>query len=130
MKRTCLQAEEKIFRIKNDNPGKHTVIDADKLEYETVMIALEDGDFYASTGPEIYDFYVANGKVVIDCSPVAMVRLQSDAHPTKIRCDADGNMTHAEFKLGTWAGPYKYVRMSVIDKDGNTAWTNPIFLNN
>ena len=26
-------AEEKIFRIKNDNPRKHTVLDADKLEY-------------------------------------------------------------------------------------------------
>ena len=26
-------AEEKIFKIKNDNPGKHTVVDADKLEY-------------------------------------------------------------------------------------------------
>ena len=27
------QAEEKIFGIKNENPGKHTVIDADNLEY-------------------------------------------------------------------------------------------------
>ena len=27
------EAEEKIFTIKNDNPGKHTVIDADNLEY-------------------------------------------------------------------------------------------------
>ena len=27
------QAEEKIFAIKNDNPGKHTVIDAENLEY-------------------------------------------------------------------------------------------------
>ena len=27
------QAEEKIFEIKNSNPGKHTVIDADNLEY-------------------------------------------------------------------------------------------------
>ena len=26
-------AEEKIFSIKNDNPGKHTVLDADQLEY-------------------------------------------------------------------------------------------------
>ena len=26
-------AEEKIFSIKNDNPGLHTVVDADKLEY-------------------------------------------------------------------------------------------------
>ena len=27
------EAEEKIFAVKNDNPGKHTVVDADKLEY-------------------------------------------------------------------------------------------------
>ena len=27
------EAEEKIFSIKNDNPGKHTVIDADNFEY-------------------------------------------------------------------------------------------------
>ena len=27
------QAEEKVFGIKNENPGKHTVLDADKLEY-------------------------------------------------------------------------------------------------
>ena len=27
------QAEEKIFAVKNDNPGKYTVIDADNLEY-------------------------------------------------------------------------------------------------
>lgn len=29
----AVEAEEKIGTIKNDNPGKHTVIDADKLEY-------------------------------------------------------------------------------------------------
>ena len=27
------EAEEKIFTIKNDNPGKHIVVDADGLEY-------------------------------------------------------------------------------------------------
>ena len=27
------EAEEKIFSIKAENPGKHVVIDADKLEY-------------------------------------------------------------------------------------------------
>ena len=27
------EAEERIFGIKNENPGKHTVVDADKLEY-------------------------------------------------------------------------------------------------
>ena len=27
------EVEEKIITIKNNNPGKHTVVDADKLEY-------------------------------------------------------------------------------------------------
>ena len=27
------EAEAKIFSIKKENPGKHTVLDADKLEY-------------------------------------------------------------------------------------------------
>ena len=27
------EAEEKIFAVKNENPGKHTVVDADNLEY-------------------------------------------------------------------------------------------------
>jgi anti-anti-sigma factor len=27
------EAEEKIFNIKNNNPGKHIVVDADQLEY-------------------------------------------------------------------------------------------------
>ena len=29
----AVEAEEKIFSIKNSNPGKHTVVDADQLEY-------------------------------------------------------------------------------------------------
>ena len=30
---SAAEAEEKIFSFKNENPGKHTVIDADRLEY-------------------------------------------------------------------------------------------------
>lgn len=79
--------------------------------------------------PEIYDFYVEDGKAVIDCSPVAKVRLQSDMHPIRVVEDQEGNITHAEFDIENfWAGPYDYVRISVTDKDGNRAWTNPIFL--
>ena len=39
-------------------------------------------------------------------------------------------MTYAEFplKCADWIGKYAYVRMSVIDRDGKHAWTNPIFL--
>ena len=94
----------------------------------SILKALEAGEFYASCGPEIYDFYVEDEKVVVECSPCAKIRLHSDGHPTRITRDAEGNLTRAEFPLKHWCGPYKYVRITVIDKDGKYAWTNPIFL--
>lgn len=93
-----------------------------------ILEALKEGKFYSSCGPEIYDFYVDGEFVYIDCSKVAKIRLHSDQHPTRIIRSADGDLTHGEFNLKDWVGYYDYVRMSVVDKDGNIAWTNPIFL--
>ena len=43
--------------------------------------------------------------------------------------DDNSNLTHAEFDIeNSGEGPYDYVRISVVDKDGKKAWTNPIFL--
>ena len=75
--------------------------------------------------------YVDGGKAVIECSSCKYIALHSDMHPDRILVDEDGNLTRAEFDIENfWAGPYDYVRMSVIDKDGKKAWTNPIFLEN
>ena len=112
-----------------DQHGHGWVMVNAENDINSILAALEAGEFYSSCGPEIYDFYTDGESVFIECSPSAKIRLHSDAHPTRIRYDAEGNLTRAEFKLSTWAGPYKYVRMSVVDKDGKMAWTNPIFLN-
>ena len=95
----------------------------------SILNALENGAFYASCGPEIYDFYVEDGKAVLECSPVAKVRLHSDRHPSHMRRDPEGNITHVEFNIGEGEKcSYSYVRMTVIDKEGRQAWTNPIWL--
>ena len=104
------------------------MVKADK-DINSILKALENGEFYSSCGPLIYDFYVEDGKAVIDCSPVSRVRLHSDMHPNRVTTDENGNITHAEFDIENyWAGPYDYVRISIVDKDGKKAWTNPIFL--
>lgn len=90
-----------------------------------ILAALKDGKFYASCGPEIYNFYVEDGVAVVECSEVSKIRFHSDMHPTRIFRSADGNLTRAEFKIGEG---YKYIRATVIDKDGKYAWTNPIFI--
>ncbi len=91
----------------------------------SILNALESGAFYSSTGPKIYDFYVKDGKAVIECSPVKMIRLHRDCHPTRLCQDPDGKpITRAEFDVSD----YPYARITIIDEQGHHAWTNPIFL--
>ena len=95
----------------------------------SILDALKNGAFYASCGPEIYNFYIEDGKAIVECSAAVKIRLHSDMHPTQVRRSADGTLTRAEFDIiNGWPGPYKYVRATVIDEDGRYAWTNPIFL--
>ena len=94
-----------------------------------ILEALRCGAYYSSCGPEIYNFYVEDGKAVVECSPVAKIRFHCDKHPTKIKKSDEGTLTYAELDLsGGWQGGYKYIRATVIDKEGRCAWTNPIFL--
>jgi len=95
-----------------------------------ILDALKEGKFYASCGPEIYDFYVEDNTAVVECSPAVKVRFQSDMHPNRIVRSEDGTLTRAEFSLLDKNGNpnYKYIRASVVDSEGKKAWTNPIFL--
>ena len=95
----------------------------------SILSALENGAFYSSCGPEIYDFYVKDGKCVIECSPVEKLRVHSDCHPAKVWRDPDGKLlSYAAFDIVEHGQDYGYVRMSIMDKEGRYAWTNPIFL--
>ena len=94
-----------------------------------ILTALKNGAFYSSCGPEIYNFYVEDGKAVVECSPVAKIRFHSDAHPTEIkRAVNNGTINRAELDVENWRGGCDYVRVTIIDQDGKYAWTNPIFL--
>lgn len=91
----------------------------------SILNALESGAFYSSTGPEIYDFYVKDGRAVIECSPVQTIRLHCDCHPTRLSQNPDGKpITWAEFDVSDCP----YARITIIDEQGRHAWTNPIFL--
>lgn len=92
-----------------------------------ILEALKNGAFYSTCGPEIYDFRIDGDMAIIECSNVSMIRLHSDMHPTRFVRSENGDLTRAEFNIKE-RYEYKYVRMSIIDKDGKYAWTNPIFL--
>ena len=97
-------------------------------DIDSIVDALAEGRFYSSCGPEIYDFYVDGDKCVIECSEVSMIRLHSDGHPVELRqAPEGGSLTRAEFTLWGGESQYDYVRITVTDKDGKHAWTNPIW---
>ena len=63
------EAEEKIFGIKNENPGKHTVVDADNLEYISsaglrVMLRLRKEEpklAIINVAPDVYEVFDMTG---------------------------------------------------------------------
>ena len=63
------QAEEKIFSIKSENPGKHTVVDADNLEYISsaglrVILKLRKEEpklAIINVAPDVYDVFDMTG---------------------------------------------------------------------
>ena len=96
-----------------------------KNSINDILAALKEGRFYSSCGPEIYNFYVENGKAVVECSPACKIRLHCDKHPTWLALAGDQPLTRAEFSIGD---SYPYVRAVVVDEKGRLAWTNPIFM--
>lgn len=88
-----------------------------------ILDALEKGAFYASCGPEIYDFYVEDGQAVVICSPVQSIRFRHFRVPYKVQ-NGQGITGH---QLPIRAGT-NYIRAEIMDAQGRRAWTNPIFL--
>lgn len=87
------------------------------------MEALEQGSFYASTGPEIYDFYVEDGKFYVKCSPCQSIVLSGDQGYFQRELGDDVT----EFS-GSLRGKEKFIRVQCMDKQGRVAYSNPIYI--
>lgn len=93
---------------------------------DSILNAIKNGAFYSSCGPEIYDFYVEDGKAVIKCSPAKMIRFHYGYRPNVVKRAEDELLTAAETAVGE---THTYIRASITDEQGRMAWTNPIYLN-
>ncbi len=91
----------------------------------SILESLKNGAFYASCGPEIYDFFVDDkGVAHIECSECKEIYFCCDMKPSR-KVESNGTpLTSAELDL---KDDYKYIRAYVVDNNGKRAWTNPIF---
>ncbi len=111
-----------------DCGGGFVMIKAPELKYESIMSALFAGDFYASTGPTIDDLYYENETLCVKCSDAAMITLNTGVRFSKAaRARRGESLNYVEFPLKL-SGDEKYLRISVIDSEGNRADTRAYFI--
>lgn len=141
---------EKVFPLATDDAhgkketlhdyfGGWVMIKADKLDYSCIMTALENGDFYSSTGPEIKDVYIEDGILTVKTSPVAAIEISTERRASKRVYSKNGEQyTDATFDLNTYISdsihkretdPPAYFRVTVTDESGNKAYTRAFFVN-
>ena len=90
-----------------------------------ILSALRAGAFYASCGPEIYDFRVEDGVATVECSPVVQIQFRHlrVPYPMAVAPAGESVTSHSvRLRAGT-----NYIRAVVMDAQGRRAWTNPIF---
>ncbi len=111
-----------------DSFGGFTVIRAQKLEYNTIMKALENGDFYCSAGPAFEEAYYEDGKVYVKCSPVRSIRLLNEGRDAPVKIAPKGELiTEAIFDVDPgFVG--KFIRVDIRDAEGHLANTKPLYM--
>lgn len=113
-----------------DVGGGWIMVGAEKLEYGSVIRALEKGDFYASTGPEIHSLTMEGPILRITCSDAQQITaVCSNRHARKATpIHNDGLLREAEFDLTAWFDicqvmPHNWLRIVVQGPYGHTATT-------
>ncbi len=126
----CIAADDNhndydILDGRCDSFGGFVMIKADKLEYRTVTKALEDGNFYASTGPSIYELYFEDGKVYVKTSDAKRIYLTTAIRYYRVKtANVSEKINEAVFDL---RNDIKYFRITVEDENGKFAYSNAYF---
>lgn len=129
-----LRRDEKLACIAGDDNhtidntcGGYTVINAEKLDYDTVFDALREHNIYTSTGPIIRGLYIENNvaHLTFEKGEYAIMSTKGRRTVKKLAENSNGeNMV--EFRI--LPDEDGYVRFDVVDKSGKRANTCAYFL--
>ena len=119
--------------------GGWVMIKADRLAYESVMKALENGEFYASNGPEIQEItYDTEARTIhVHTSEAALIRLSSESRWYRLaKGSADKPLKEATFSVGEYLDTTAsiaypryapHLRVVIENFGGKKAWSKAFF---
>ena len=142
--RDFLNENKRIFPVGCDDmhtiksfAGAWIMVGAEKLSYDRVITALEKGDFYATTGPEIHSLTLEGSTLQITCSDATSITLESDCRFARraLPVHNDCLMRQATFDLSKWlegtqshdTADRAYIRLTVNGPYGHRAFTRAYF---
>lgn len=105
----------------NDLFGGFVMINAEELEYSTIMNCLQKGEFYASNGPEILSLIRDGNKIIVETSEAEQIAYTTRGRRTEaINAEPCNSLTRAEFICRESDG---FFRITVRDAKGRYAHT-------
>jgi len=110
------------------------MIGAEKLEYDSVIAAMERGDLYASCGPEIHSLTWEDNTVKITCSEAAHIKLITHTRHAQMAFAEKGtHLTEAQFDMTRWmkanqGSENAFLRLIVTAADGTYAVTRAYWM--
>ncbi len=108
-----------------DHFGGWVMVKATENTPEALLAALKAGEFYSSTGPEIKDIRIAGDTIEVDCSAAATIIVQGQG--TSMATLHGNSMTAVNLSLERLSGS-AWIRVTVVDRAGKRAWSNPIWM--
>ena len=104
-----------------DSFGGWIVINADDLKYETIIEALKNRNFYASTGPEIYSLTREGNVIKVKTSAARKLTKQTEGRQAQVIFAEPGeSLTEATFSVHD---NEKLFRITVEDEQGRHAYS-------
>ncbi len=118
-------ADDDAHFTRNDYGGGWLMVQTPRLDQASILRALRDGRFYASTGPRFQTLQLVGRTVRVQCSPVRAIRFASN-RMLLWGVEADGSL----LTEAAWTVPAagRYVRVEIEDVDGRLAWSQPVWL--
>ena len=107
-----------------DSFGGWIAVYARECSFDSIMTAISVGAYYSSCGPEIFEFGIRGDEVFVECSPVEAVRFVAGGVAGAGSVVRGCGLTNARMTL---SGREQYLRIECVDKQGRTAWSNPIY---
>ncbi len=122
-----LVASDDSHTYEGEQGMSYTMVQAEELSAEGVKRAMDEGRFYASQGPEIEQIALAEGRMVVRCSPASRVYFHTNLPWTPGRMVLGNGIRQAEYTLHREYGE-RFIRCQVIDERGKSAWGSPVAL--